>query len=175
MARGTPNTEPNCSLNLQSFTNSVVPNLATDETRIREKVCNIGGNHAAFLFRVPSVFHPWLNLELLQLAFPEPLWDTLGDNLAALRLSGFAFPFPDVAIARSAFTKASKFGHVIGISPTFRAFCLRSSCSRNRREAKIKVRCSRFPAVNQAGCRTAFAAAIGLPYKGLEPVIGVMS
>jgi predicted nucleic acid-binding protein len=33
------------------------------------------------------------------LNFPEPIWDTLGDNLCALRRSGFTFPFPDVAIA----------------------------------------------------------------------------
>jgi predicted nucleic acid-binding protein len=34
-----------------------------------------------------------------QLPFPEPLWDTVGDNLAALRKSGFTFPFSDIAIA----------------------------------------------------------------------------
>lgn len=33
-----------------------------------------------------------------QLAFPEPLWDAFGDNMAALRLKGFTFPLPDVAI-----------------------------------------------------------------------------
>ena len=34
-----------------------------------------------------------------QLPFPELLWDALGDNLAAIRRSGFTFPFPDVAVA----------------------------------------------------------------------------
>jgi predicted nucleic acid-binding protein len=34
-----------------------------------------------------------------QLPFPELLWDVVGDNLAALRRSGFTFPFPDVAVA----------------------------------------------------------------------------
>ena len=33
------------------------------------------------------------------LVFPEPVWDAVGDNLAALRRNGFNFPFPDVAIA----------------------------------------------------------------------------
>lgn len=47
--------------------------------------------HRASLLGQLASFH--------QLIFPEPLWDALGDNLAALRLSGFTFPFPDVAIA----------------------------------------------------------------------------
>jgi predicted nucleic acid-binding protein len=34
-----------------------------------------------------------------QVLFPEPLWDAVGDNLAALRRNAFTFPFPDVAIA----------------------------------------------------------------------------
>jgi predicted nucleic acid-binding protein len=34
-----------------------------------------------------------------QLPFPDSIWDSVGDNLAALRRNGFTFPFPDVAIA----------------------------------------------------------------------------
>ena len=34
-----------------------------------------------------------------QIAFPESLWDKLGDNLASLRASGVTVPFPDAIIA----------------------------------------------------------------------------
>ena len=47
--------------------------------------------HRASLLSQLASFH--------QLVFPDPLWDTVGDNLAALRRDGFTFPFPDVAIA----------------------------------------------------------------------------
>jgi predicted nucleic acid-binding protein len=33
------------------------------------------------------------------LAFPETVWDAVGDNLAALRTSGITVPFPDAAVA----------------------------------------------------------------------------
>ena len=47
--------------------------------------------HRAKLLTQLAIFQP--------LGFPESLWDTLGDNLAALRRSGFTVPLPDVAIA----------------------------------------------------------------------------
>jgi predicted nucleic acid-binding protein len=34
-----------------------------------------------------------------QVPFAEPLWDLVGDNLAALRASGVTVPFPDAVLA----------------------------------------------------------------------------
>jgi predicted nucleic acid-binding protein len=39
------------------------------------------------------------SLAFITCPFPDSLWDTVGDNLAALRLNRFTCPFPDVAIA----------------------------------------------------------------------------
>ncbi len=46
--------------------------------------------HRAKLIAHLSAFH--------HLAFPDPLWDAVGDNLSALRLSGLTVPFPDAVI-----------------------------------------------------------------------------
>jgi predicted nucleic acid-binding protein len=41
---------------------------------------------------------------LSQLPIPEPLWDTVGDNLATLRAGGVTIPFPDAVIVTVAIT-----------------------------------------------------------------------
>lgn len=47
--------------------------------------------HRQSLLTVLAAFQP--------VPIPEPLWDTVGDNLAALRVRGIVVPFQDVVIA----------------------------------------------------------------------------
>jgi predicted nucleic acid-binding protein len=66
-------------------------------------------------------FHP--------VPIPDPLWDTVGDHLAALRAGGVTVPFPDVVIATVAisngvelWTRDAQFQHVQRVLPALRLF-----------------------------------------------------
>lgn len=60
---------------------------------------------------------------------PEPIWDTVGDNLNALRTNGVTIPFPDAVIATVAitndielWTRDAHFGLVQRVLPVLRLF-----------------------------------------------------
>jgi predicted nucleic acid-binding protein len=66
---------------------------------------------------------------VVQVSIPEPVWDAVGDNLAALRAGGVTVPFPDVVLATVAigngmefWTRDGQFGHVQRILPALKLF-----------------------------------------------------
>jgi predicted nucleic acid-binding protein len=77
------------------------PKLQTAVPTLQVAVCGFGraevlygardAKHRAKLLTQIAIFQ--------QLAFPELLWDMVGDNLSALRRNGLTFPFPDIAVA----------------------------------------------------------------------------
>jgi predicted nucleic acid-binding protein len=64
-----------------------------------------------------------------QVPISEPLWDLVGDHLAALRAAGVTIPFADAVIATLAiangvelWTRDAQFGHVQRVLPQLRLF-----------------------------------------------------
>lgn len=64
-----------------------------------------------------------------QIAIDEPVWDQVGDNLAALRRAGVNVPFPDVALATVAifgdlelWTRDAHFAQVQRVLPALSLF-----------------------------------------------------
>ncbi len=64
-----------------------------------------------------------------QLPIPESLWDTVGDNLAALRTVGIRVPFPDAVIATVAiannvelWTRDKHFALIQTVPPALKLF-----------------------------------------------------
>jgi predicted nucleic acid-binding protein len=64
-----------------------------------------------------------------QLSIPETLWDTIGDNLRLLRMSGVTIPFADAVIATVAiandielWTHDAHFALVQGVLPALKLF-----------------------------------------------------
>jgi predicted nucleic acid-binding protein len=63
------------------------------------------------------------------LAIPDSLWDTVGDQLAALRAGGVTVPFQDVVLATVAITHGTElwtrdvqFSHISRVLPSLKLF-----------------------------------------------------
>jgi predicted nucleic acid-binding protein len=77
--------------------------------------------HRQSLIAALNAFH--------QVAIPDPLWDTVGDTLAALRAGGVTVPFADAALATVAFAaglelwaRDQQFEHIQRILPQLKLF-----------------------------------------------------
>ena len=119
-------------------TSVVVPYLRTGDAKIDGlfrtlpvAVCGI--THAEVLHGVRSATERARTLTVLaaftQVPIPDPIWDTVGDHLAALRARGVTIPFADAVIATVAivndielWTRDAHFTLVRGVLPALKLF-----------------------------------------------------
>ena len=66
------------------------------------------------------------------LTMPDPIWDSVGDHISALRSSGVTVPFQDIVVATVGFISDLKFGRVICNLAGFKVSCRHSNCIKNR-------------------------------------------
>lgn len=119
-------------------TSVVIPYLRTGDAKIDGlfrtlpvAVCGI--THAELFHGVRSVTERARTLTVLaaftSVPIPDSIWDTVGDNLRALRAGGVTIPFPDAVIATVAivndvelWTRDAHFTLVQSVLPALKLF-----------------------------------------------------